>query len=166
MMVATAAAGGTSTGKAVCKLWALGDVINHHRRHYDHHRHNHDHNGKELELARKRAPHNQFRERDTEDERDRRGIQRGDRRLPQRQRPPRNKHTSSAKRRHSEGHPTARQRQCTNGKAVAQTDNRNHETNDDKADECSSEPRLLHPGEGQDIGASSDCRAKRHGKDP
>lgn len=47
---------------------------------------------------------------------------------PQRQRPPGDKRMSPAERRHSEGHPTTRQRQRTNSKTVAQTNNGNHQT--------------------------------------
>ena len=114
----------------------------------------------------KRAPHNQLRESHTEDERDRRRIQRDNARVPQRQRPSRDKRMSPAERSHSERHATTGQRQRANGKAVAQTNNGNHQAADDKADECSRKPRLLHPVERQDIGAPANRRTQRHGKDP
>ena len=73
---------------------------------------------------------------------------------------------SPAERGHSEGHPTTRQRQRTNSKALAQTNDGDHQSTNDKADERSSQLRLLHPVEGQDIGTATNCRAERHGEAP
>ncbi|GAA1471167.1 hypothetical protein GCM10009604_04620 [Corynebacterium aurimucosum] len=63
-------------------------------------------------------------------------------------------------------HPTTGQRQRTNSEAVTQTNNGNHQATNDKADDRAGQPRLLHPIEGQDIGAPTNCRTHRHRKDP
>ena len=73
---------------------------------------------------------------------------------------------SPAERRHGERRATTSQRQRANGKAVAQTNNGNHQTTNDKAGNRSGKPRLLHPAERQDIGTSTNCRTHRQGEDP
>lgn len=76
------------------------------------------------------------------------------------------KRMSPAERRHGEGHLTTGQRQRANSNDVAQTDNGNHQTTNDEADDRSSTLRRLHLVEGQDKGTPANCRTQRRSEAP